>query len=322
MGLAEQERALLALVFDAEVRRAFIADPRAALLQLGVPATDHDDFLTVSSFGLQIDARDRQLLVLSRLAKSFPLSVAATSAVPEGLALVKRLVGPAHFEVAVAERPARFGQALCHALTRHGDASVSDDERGFLVSLARFETACAVASARARLAAQDAHARVEPTEAIVPPSTWLVAPLSLAPGVAVAKLPASPSLILRQLTGSTDVDALWAQLCQSPVPRSRLQQARQPQGEGVVVVCRAVITRASLTDAEVGQRTLELAGGFAFLLGGLDGRRSATTLLDSLGAVGAPRAVLDGVRESLLRLVREGMVMCGSASSSSSSSLG
>ena len=38
MGLREQERALLALVFDAEVRSAFLADPHAALQRLGLPA--------------------------------------------------------------------------------------------------------------------------------------------------------------------------------------------------------------------------------------------------------------------------------------------
>jgi hypothetical protein len=307
VGLPEQERALLSLVFDADVRADFRADPHGALQRLGLPASDHGDFLALSRFGLELDARDRQNLVLSRLARSFPLTTSAASALPDGIALVRRLIRPAHFDVSALERPARFGMELVDAFARWRELPAP--ERDFVSALARAEMALAQAVCAARVAAHEGRTSTS-TSPTALDDDWETRPLAFAPFVAVARLPRSHQELTRMLVPCAP-EALWARLAHAPLPRPRLEAVLAAQGEGCVVVARAVVVRACRTDAEVGQRTLELAGGFAFLLGGIDGKSSAHSLLRSLRDIGAPPAVLDGVHASLRRLVHEGMIRVG-----------
>lgn len=305
MGLAEQEQALFALVFDPAVRAAFHAEPHATLARLGVPAHEHGDFLSLSHFGLDVDARDRELLVLARLVRSFPLTVAATSAFPGGVDLVKNLVGPAHFAVPVEERPARFGAELHQRLTSlDGPSSMEQD---LLLALARWEATLAHLAASARTAASRGEIGPEQGTLDEPTADWQERPLALAPFLAVARFPVSLVELTRTLVPCRPED-LWARLLHAPLPRVRLQSALEAKGEGRLVLGRAVVVHASPTDSEVIHRTMEVAAGFEAFLAKIDGTRSARKLLQAFVGAGAPPAVVDGVRAGLHRLVQERML--------------
>jgi hypothetical protein len=305
VGLAEQERALFALVFDPSAREDFLADPRGALARLGVPAHEHEDFLSLSRFGLQVDARDREVVVLGRLARSFPLTISAVSAFDEGLARVRALVGVGHFAVPADERPARFGAALLACVSDLDGPTVA--ERGLLLAVARWEATLAHLGASARAAARQGEQKPEPASTDAPPADWEDRPLALAPYLAVVRMPVSLSELTRALLPCR-AEALWAHVRQSPLPRDRVRRAAASKGEGWIALGRAVVVHASTTDAEVIHRTVELAAGFEAFLARIDGRRTARTLLQAFVSAGAPPRLVEGVRAGLLRLVREDML--------------
>jgi hypothetical protein len=308
VGLREQERALLALVFDPVVRAAFHADADAALAGLGVPPEDRAAFAGLSRAGLEVDARDRLLLVMGRLAASFSMTLAALSAFPAGLARASALVDPAHFAQPVDERPVRFGDGLRHAIeTVEGPGP---GERSLLRALVQWEAALAAIAAAARREATAGTLAAEPP-AEEPLQGWRDVPLRLAPHVTLARFPLSLASLEKLLVPCAR-EQLWARLQRAPLPRARLNEALSGQGEGRLVVGRAVVLRASPTDAEVGVRTLELAAGFGAFLGRLDGTLSAAALLQQFARAGAQGQVLQGLEAGLHRLVRERVLMgCG-----------
>lgn len=301
MGLPEQERALLALVFDPDARAAFRADPDAALAALGVPPADRAEFKGLSLAGLEVDARDRELLVLARLAASFPLTLSALSAFPAGLDRARALAGPAHFARPVDERPVHFGEGLRRAVeTLDGPGQ---GERSLLRALAQWESALAAIAASARREATAGTLGAEPPPG-EPLADWRDRPLALAPHVTLARFPVSLAALEKTLVPCSRAE-LWSRLARAPLPRTRLKEALAGQGEGRLVVGRAVVLRASPTDAEVAVRTLEVAPGFAAFLGRLDGTLSAAALLHQFTLAGAQGKVLEGVEAGLLRLVGE-----------------
>lgn len=307
MGLREQERALLALVFDPAARAAFKADRDAALAALGLPPEDRSAFAGLSWTGLEVDARDRALLVLGRLAASFPMTLAALSAFPAGLACAHALVGPAHFAHPVEERPARFGEGLREAIdTLEGPGP---GERSLLRALVQWECALAGIAAAARREATVGTLPAEPAAA-EPPADWKARPLRLAPRVTLARFPLSLSTLEKALVPCARGE-LWARLQRAPLPRTRLKEALASQGDVRLVLGRAVVVRASPTDAEVVVRTLEVAAGFGTFMGGLDGRLSAEMLLQQFSQAGATGKVLAGVEAGLHRLVRERVLVLG-----------
>jgi len=307
VGLREQERALLALVFDPAARAAFQVDPDAALAGLGVPPEDRAAFTGLSRAGLEVDARDRALLVLGRLAASFPMTLAALSAFPAGLDRARGLVGPAHFAHAVDERPVRFGEGLRAAVERLEGPGAG--ERSLLRALAQWECALAGVAAAARREATAGTLPAEPP-AGEPADGWKERPLRLAPHVTLARFPLSLAALEQALVPCARSE-LWARLQRAPLPRARLTEALASQGEARLVLGRAVVLRASPTDAEVGVRTLELSAGFGAFLGQLDGRRSAAALLEQFARAGAQGKVLEGVASGLHRLVREHALVAG-----------
>lgn len=301
MGLREQERALLALAFVPAARAEFRADPDSALARLGVPPADRADFAGLSLAGLEVDARDRALLVLGRLAASFPLTLSALSAFPSGLDCARALVGPAHFARPVDERPVHFGEGLRAGIERL--EGPGPGERSLLRALAQWECALAGIAAAARHDTTAGTLAAEPP-AEEPPPGWKERPLSLAPHVTLARFPVSLAALERGLVPCSRGE-LWARLQHAPLPRARLKEALAGQGEGRLVLGRAVVLRASPTDSEVSVRTLEVAPGFAAFLGRLDGTLSAAALLRQFAHAGAQGKVLEGVEAGLQRLVRE-----------------
>jgi hypothetical protein len=310
VGLAEQEKALFALVFDPVSRQAFHLDPGTTLDALGVPLEEHGVFLGLSHFGLDVDARDREFLVLSRLARSFPLTTSAFSAFEGGLELVRGLVGPTHFESPVESRPALFGAELRQAVDRL--EGPSDEERELLGALADWEAALALVASSARSAAAHGELDAEPAEDVEVDSDWEQRALSLAPFLVATRFPVSLAAL-----GGTIVpcrpEELWARLGSSPLPRARLADAVRPVDDGRLVIGRAVVARVSPTDSEVTHRTVELAAGFQAFLGRIDGKTSAAKLLDAFVRAGAPTSVVDGVRAGLYRLVEERMLLVAAA---------
>jgi hypothetical protein len=306
MSLEEAERALVDLLFDEAQRAAFFADRAAALAGYALDAEEQADFAALSQPGLELDATMRRDLMLARLSRSFPLSFSIGSALPGGLALLRRLVGPAYARAPRATRSARFGETLRAELA--GLSFASDRERALALAFVDTEVAMAWAAARLREQALSGSPPAPAGRSAAPlAADWAARPLALAPHLCMAVLPRSRAALERELC-PVELDQLWARLERVPLPAGRLAAAlasEQPR----LFMARAVLVRASRCEATVEQVTLELSDGFAPLLRALDGSRSADALLSRLAASSAPVATLEAVRAGLRTLLERGMLL-------------
>jgi hypothetical protein len=298
VSLAEAERALIDLLFDASLRRAFFADRGLAAYELS--DEERADFAALSETGLELDAGMRRDLMLARLARHFPLTFSIASAQPGGLAIARGLVGPAYVRAPRASRTARFGESLRDELS--GLAFANDRERAFSLAFVEVEVAMAWAAARLRELALRGESQPEAPRQL--PDDWAERPLVLAPHLCVAVLPRSRAALTEELC-PVEPDQLWARLEHAPLPPLRLATALAHEAPRLFVA-RAVLLRASRCEATVEHLTLELSDGFAPLLRALDGKRSASALLARLSS--APASTIEGVRAGLRTLLERGML--------------
>jgi hypothetical protein len=299
MSLEEAERALIDLLFDESLRGAFFKD--RSLSAYALSDEERADFAALSEVGLELDASMRRDLMLARLARHFPLSFSIASALPGGLALVRRLVGPAYARAPRASRTARFGESLRDELSELSFAT--DRERAFSLAFVEVEVAMAWAAARLRELALAGESQPEP--ACVLPEDWAERPLVLAPHLCVAVLPRSRAALATELC-PVGPDQLWARLEHAPLPPLRLATVLASEAPRLFIA-RAVLLRASRCEATVEHVTMELSDGFAPLLRALDGKRSASALLARLSS--APASTIDAVRAGLRTLLERGMLV-------------
>jgi hypothetical protein len=301
MSLEEAERALFDLLFDESLRRDFFTD--RGLSSYGLSDDERADFAALSETGLELDASMRRDLMLARLARHFPLSFSIASALPGGLALVRRLVGPAYVRAPRTSRTARFGESLRDELSVLGFAN--DRERALSLAFVELEVAMSWAAARLRELALAGESHPEPSAAL--PDDWAERPLVLAPHLCIAVLPRSRAALAQELC-PVAADQLWARLEQAPLPPLRLATALAQESPRLFVA-RAVLLRVSRCEATVEHVTIELSDGFAPLLRALDGKRSVNALLLRLSS--APASTIEGVRAGLRTLAERGMLRVG-----------
>lgn len=303
MSLVEAERALIDLLFDEGLRNAFAREGVAALSGYALSDDERADFAGVNVRGLMLDARMRRDLMLARLARTFPVSFAVSSALSGGMALLARLLGPSYVRASRATRTAQFGESLRDAL---GTLSFPDERtRAFAMPFVAVEVALAWSSARVREQALAGAESAEPVSRALP-ARWEQRALRLAPNLCVAVLPRPYAAVKAELC-PVEVEQLWARLEKTPLPERRLRQAFAEESPRLFVG-RAVLVRASRCEATVEHVTLELSEGFAPLLRALDGRHSADTLLQKLASAAAPPRTLEAVRAGLGALVERGML--------------
>jgi len=303
VALEDQQCVLLKLVFDPAFRAAFLLDPDGALAPLPLTDDERRDFVEVNRFGVQVDARERDGLVVGRLVASYPLTVSALSAFAPGLECLGPLVGPQLFEAPAHVRPLQFGRGLLALVEEHLPAG---PEQSLTMALGQWELALAQGSSAVRALALSG----ELTSAEAPTvleGDWAGVGLALAPFMAVAQLPMATAELTRLLCPCAP-DKLYERLRRASLPKARLTELARAQGHGRLVLGRAVLKEASRCDAMVTHRVMEVAPGFAPLLGHLDGGQSLRTLLSGLSKAGAPDSVLEGFQDALEQLVTEGFL--------------
>lgn len=306
MALPDQEHFLLRLVFERPLREAFLKERASVLAASGLTDEEQQDFAALSGPGLEIDARDRTALVMGRLAASFPLTVAALSALPGGVQAMADAVDGGHFLAPLHLRPARFGEALGQLLPK---LQPEEPERLFVAAIQGWETGLAATAGGVRKSAMEGGLPPPPKPQGAEPSKgWLRGRVRLAEHVVAATLPDSPEALTRQLCPFPP-DALWTRIQRAPLPRSRLAEAAAVRGEGVVALARPEVVVAHRCEATVKQALVVLPGGFRFLLGALDGRASPEQLLAGLTSAGAPAALTTRVKGVLWTLSGRGFVI-------------
>lgn len=302
MSLAEQERALFNLLFDAPLRARFCAESVVALADYDLNDAERADFAGVRAGALQLDARLRAGFVLAHLCRAFPLSFSLASSLPGGTALLRGLVDAPLMRTAPVRRAAAFGTRLRERLAT--ESFSSPGELAAVLALVEAELGMALTAAGLREAVL-AGAPL-PATAAVPGPGWQDAPLSFAAHVSAATLPRSYPWLKSVLCPGPDTE-LWTQLEVTPtaaVSRSRALAGEDPR----VLLARARVARPSACDVDVDHATVELGAGFAPLLQHVDGGTSTTAILAQMRAVGAADDVLQGIESAFRQLLAAGML--------------
>jgi hypothetical protein len=293
-----QERALFALLFDAELRARFVADRTAALAAFELSDEERADLAEIRPDALELDATLRRDLILQKTCRALPLSFSLASSLPGGLDAARALVDTAWLAAPPARRTLGFARRLREALA----AAPVGEARDHALVLAMIDAEVAL-TALTTARREDAST---PDEAPAP-ARWWERPLRLAPHVCAVLVPQSYQALVRALCPGS-LDELWARLSATPLPASLRQRALADERPGLLVA-RAEVVRRSRCETTVDRRLVELAGGFAQLLPHLDGRASVEHLLAELRRAGATGPVLAGVREGFAQLVAQGMLV-------------
>jgi hypothetical protein len=302
MSFETQELLLLQLFFDRAFRARFFADRPSALATLELTSDERADFLSIDAVGFAVDARDRENLVLGRSVASFPLTVGALSALPNGLECVRNALVVDHFVQPVIARAAAFGESLQDAAQTDLSAALPN-ERAFVNALLAWELRLAKNAEDVRASGEQKVAATKPPV----PAHWATLPIQLEPHVFVAQLPFALERLRRTLC-AVEPDRLWGHLLSKPVARAQLQKLIAPIASDKMVFVRTRLTFVSRCEADVTHDTVETSSGFIALLRGLDGTHSASELLAGLAHAGAAATLLSGVEAAFFQLLSAGIL--------------
>lgn len=298
MSFAVQEQLLLDLLFDVGCRAAFTRDAAGLCRARGLEAAETADFLVLRPEALAQDAQQRAAFILAQYCRSFPLTFALASSLPDGLECLRAGIDAALIRTPPRERLVHFGRGVC-ARVQDADGFASARERALVLSIVEAELGM-VWTAQAAVAAP-------PPVAL--PADWLQRPLRFAEGVSAAILPrpyAELKAALCPVTGA----ALWRQLQRTPLaPAAR--RALLAQTDLRLLVARAVLREPLACEPVVEHVTVELGEGFARLLPHVDGQHSASSLLAALREAGAADALVAGVSSGFRQLWQQGMLVSG-----------
>jgi hypothetical protein len=255
--------------------------------------------------GLELDAELRRELMLQRQCRSFPLAFSVSSALENGLQVLRSLIDLEHVQAPAHLRSARFGDAL---RTSWQDlAFASERERMLCGAILDAERSLAWAAAHLREALLDERELQDDTGDA--PANWHRKPLTWAPFVCMTMVPRSLSELKRQLCPCAP-DALWARLGSAALPQPRLTHVLS-QEDPRLLVARAVVVHSSRCEADVTHRVMELPGGFGPMLQHVNGKASTEELLGHLARASAPPQLLKAVQSGMQKLVEEGMLRLG-----------
>lgn len=295
MSFAMQEQLLLDLLFDAGCRAAFTRDAAGLCRARGLDAAETADFVVLRPEALAQDARQRAGFILAQYCRSFPLTFALASSLPDGLECLRAGIDAALIRTPPRERMAHFGRGLRDRL-QQAAGFASARERALVLSIVEAELGMAW-TAQAAVAV--------PVSAALP-ADWLQRPLRFADGVSAAILPrpyAELKAALCPATGAT----LWRQLQRAPLP-AETRQALLAVTDLRLLVARAVVCLPAACEPVVEHVTVELGEGFARLLPHVDGQHSVSSLLAALSAAGAEDTLVAGVSSGFRQLWQQGML--------------
>ena len=309
MSFCEQQRVLFKLLFDQELQQAFIADKKKALAGFDLTAQEQQDFMTVRTDALLMDASMRRQLILSQFAKLMPLSFSLISSIENGIALLNEAINVQVMSEAAEKRVLTYAAQIKQAIAHHSIAVfATEQERQAFENILALEVAMLTSAAELRQK-QLAGLYVEITPEFYEEedALWQNTRLDLAPFVA-ANVINQPYMHLKQKLCPKQGSALWRHLQVNPLP-GFLREDELAVDNGRLLVSRATVTHASDIDPVIDHITVELGLGFAPMFSYIDGTMTVTQMLQQLLHAGAPDALCDSVKSGFYQLLQCGMLV-------------
>lgn len=234
---------LMRLLFDEELREAFLEDRAAALgeaialgpTQGGLAPSDLGIFRALDGDGLAIDAAARRRYLMSALCRAYPLSAAAIGAAPGGARRLSAFLTSIPTRDPAA-RATGFGDHLAR-LVELNAAGLPAPAVVLLTALLALERAAVDNAAACRAAV----AAGTPLPSPRPPGSAArkQRPIALPPFSAIALLPAPTAAIAGALDGVGPGDA-WHRIEGGGLELDRLVTVARADPQPVTVLTRAV----------------------------------------------------------------------------------
>ena len=292
---------MLALLFDKPLRERFLQNPVTTLNDYALSEDERADFLCIRTDGLAFDANLRIDLLLSQMAKHYPLSMALQSSMPEGLEALKAFIDLEWIKQPSIQRPMLFGLHMKNLFAG------ADEQATLMKAILEAELAMTYTAAQLRGSAQQGMAIPDADEVHEVPDNWSSIALTLAENTNVSVIPL-PYEQLKQALCPYEGAALWHHLSSTPVD-SGFRNTLLATPDMRLFVAKAVASDISSCDMSVEFVTIELSSGFASLLPHLDGKNSVDHLLQQMKAAGAQPSLVSAIRNGFRQMLERGLLI-------------
>ena len=293
---------MLALLFDKPLRERFLQNPVTTLNDYALSEDERADFLCIRTDGLAFDANLRIDLLLSQMAKHYPLSMALQSSMPEGLEALKAFIDLEWIKQPSIQRPMLFGLHMKNLFAG------ADEQATLMKAILEAELAMTYTAAQLRQAVRQGMAILDERHGMNEvPDSWSTLPLILAENTSVSVIPL-PYEQLKQALCPYEGAALWHHLSSTPVD-SGFRNTLLATPDMRLFVAKAVASDISSCDMSVEFVTIELSSGFASLLPHLDGKNSVDHLLQQMKAAGAQPSLVSAIRNGFRQMLERGLLI-------------
>ncbi|MEM7027501.1 MAG: hypothetical protein AAF410_04675 [Pseudomonadota bacterium] len=305
MSFATQERLLLELLFDNEVRHRFINNMEAMLADYDLEQHEINDFKTIRIEALEVDAGMRRHLFLSHICLSLPVTFSLFSSFENGISLLKENVNAELMLSPPIERATLFGNKLREQLPTLPNANAK--EHSFITAIVEAELGMIWTATTLKQVMLEKSFVEEETQNQI--TDWSSRPVKLASYVSAAMLP-QPYSQLKQKLCPGDHSNMWTELTQKPlkmIRRNKVLANEDPR----LLVARAMVSYQSVCEPAIDHQTIELSEGFAHLFQHINGTSSIDQLLAAFKQAGAPASLLNSVKTGFKNLVDKNMLIVG-----------
>jgi hypothetical protein len=302
VSFEEQERALFDLLFDNSLRDKFYNNKISSLADYELNPDELKDFSDIRPHALAMDAHMRTNLVLSQLARAYPITFSIVRSIKGDSDILTRLVDTQTMRSPSIERATKFGSRLRESLA--GTKFDSTKEQKMIISILEAELGMVMTSNAIKRAVIDKGVMPDGNASIE--QDWSILPIKLAAYVSAAVIPLPYEKLKSSLCPVADSE-LWRYLSRSPIPVSRVRAILRKE-DPRLLVARAQINRLSRCEPSASHQTVELSEGFAPLFGYIDGSTSVDVLLIQIQQAGATDQILRGIKSGFLKLLETGML--------------
>ena len=303
MSFVEQERALFDLLFNKELRDAFISDGNASLNAYDLDQNELGDFKVIRPDGLELDGNIRTNLVLSQVCRIYPVSFSLLSAIPGGFEQLRNLVNPKLMKVPYTDRGSYFGESL---LSKASIFNITDEEnQNKIFAYVTSERGMAISSSMLKEEVINGGNCIERVDNVG--DKQMEQSVKLAPFVSASLLPNSYMTIKKDICKVSE-SSLWRHLGKTPLDKDEFDRVLNNDNPRLFVT-RAYVKSHSKFDPVIDQKTIELPEGFSFLFQFVDGNFSINHILEQMRQTGAEEKMLKSIRSAFLQLIDLGMLI-------------
>ena len=302
MSFQEQERALFDLIFDSNVRKDFSENSTAALHQYELNEEERNDFNTIRSDALDLDAKIRIDLLLSHFCCFFPVSFSILSSISGGIETLKSLVDVLTMRTATIERMTYFGRRIGECLNELPFSTVHEQKKVSMILEAELGMAW-ISEALKREVLENGQLHIKSSQV---DQCWSTKKIKLAPYVCVAMIPQSYEKLKQSFCPDIGCD-LWRTLNKKPlaeVTRKKVLEKDDPR----LFIARVHVSHMSQCEPTIDQKKVELSEGFASLFQHVNGTVSVDYILENLRRIGAQDEMLQTIKATFQQLLESEML--------------